>query len=77
MSWGRLSAKSIRRIERTTGLTIERAWGYGGYEFDCRVPIEGGHEHWIFDKKTGTARLVEEPQHFTSCDAFDRGEETP
>ncbi|ASR85769.1 hypothetical protein SEA_EDUGATOR_72 [Mycobacterium phage Edugator] len=61
----RLSAKSVRRIERSTGLQIVRAWAHGGYTFEF---VTADHEHGTWNKKTGawsfhTGRVV----HYTSC----------
>lgn len=71
MSSQRLNARSIRRIERVTGLEILRAWSHGGYIFDFVTP---DHRHGWIDKKSGEwgweppGRLV----HYTSCSEFDQ-----
>jgi hypothetical protein len=61
----RLSERSIRRIERSTGLSIRRAWSHGGYTFTF---VTDDHRHGWWDKKTGL--LVWPPgnvAHYSSC----------
>lgn len=56
MSAQRLSAKSIRRIEASTGLRITRAWAHGGYVFDFVVADPDHpdrHRHGAWNKVTG------------------------
>lgn len=63
----RLSNRSIRRIERATGLRIQRAWAHGGYIMDFVTP---DHRHGWWDKRTGEyAPMPEEGlMHYTTCD---------
>ena len=71
MSAQRLSAKSIRRIERSTPQAIRRAWGHGGYEMGFVTP---DHRHGWWDKKTGNWYWDDNPIHYTSCrELFDGG----
>lgn len=51
MSAQRLSARSIRRIERDTGLDIKMAWAHGGYTMDF---VTAEHRHGWWDKKDRT-----------------------
>lgn len=45
MSLQRLSAKSIRRIERTIGESVARAWSNGGYWMFFETP-DGRRGEW-------------------------------
>lgn len=65
MSAQRLSDRSRRRIERSTGLTILRAWGHGGYVFAF---VTDDHRHGFWDMKTGDWEWQEPPTHYTSCE---------
>jgi hypothetical protein len=64
MSAQRLSDKSIRRIERSTGLPVVRAWAHGGYVFNF---VTADHRHGAWDKKTGRWEFHDNPMHYTSC----------
>ncbi|APD19175.1 hypothetical protein SEA_MITTI_43 [Mycobacterium phage Mitti] len=64
MSAQRLSDRSRRRIERSTGLAIVRAWAHGGYVFDF-VTVD--HQHGSWDKRTGEWQLDDDPTHYSSC----------
>ncbi|USH45322.1 hypothetical protein SEA_RUTHIEJR_44 [Mycobacterium phage Ruthiejr] len=64
MSAQRLSDRSRRRIERSTGLAIVRAWAHGGYVFDF-VTVD--HRHGSWDKRTGEWQLDDDPTHYSSC----------
>jgi hypothetical protein len=70
MSAQRLSDKSRRRIERSTGLTIVRAWAHGGYTMDFVVATTDGHRHGVWDKRTGHWRYLDESEvvHYNTCD---------
>jgi hypothetical protein len=62
----RLSARSVRRIERGTGLAIRRAWAHGGYVFAF---VTTDHRHGWWDKKTGEWGWDASPlAHYSSCD---------
>lgn len=63
-----LSARSTRRIARSTGLDVVRAWSYGGY---VMAFVTSAHEHGTWDKKTGEWEWEQPPvRHFTSCVAM-------
>lgn len=64
MSAQRLSDRSRRRIERSTGLAIRRAWAHGGYAFAF---VTNDHRHGVWDKKTGEWQWDDDPLHYTSC----------
>lgn len=60
-----LSPRSTRRIARSTGLDVVRAWGHGGYTFGFVTP---DHRHGWWDKKTEEWGFDEgKPLHYTSC----------
>lgn len=61
-----LSPRSMRRIARSTGLEILRAWASGGYVFGFVTP---GHRHGWWDKKTGEWGWETDDDfcHYTSC----------
>ncbi len=61
-----LSAKSTRRVARSTGLDIVRAWGRGGYVFGF---VTADHRHGAWDKKTGEWEYTDPGRvlHYTSC----------
>lgn len=67
MSAQRLSARSLRRIERTTGLEVLRGWAHGGYIHDFVTP---DHRHGWYDKKAGTWGWIvgDDLSHYTSCE---------
>lgn len=65
MSAQRLNAKSVRRIERTTGLSILRGWAHGGYVFAF---VTEDHRHGFWRKKDQTWGWDAEPTHYSSCD---------
>lgn len=77
MSAQRLSAKSVRRIERDTGLVITRGWAHGGYTFDFVVhDVEhpDRHRHGWWNKKSGEwgieadgGRYGHGVLHYTTC----------
>jgi hypothetical protein len=60
-----LSDRSRRRIERSTGLSIRRAWAHGGYTFAF---VTDDHRHGWWDKKTGEWQWEVSPFHYTSCE---------
>lgn len=60
----RLSARSIRRMERSTGLSIRRAWAHGGYVFNF---VTTDHRHGAWDKKTGDWQFQPDQRCYTSC----------
>jgi hypothetical protein len=62
----RLSPRSTRRIARSTGLEVLRAWSHGGYTMDF-VTVD--HRHGWWDKKTGEWGWSTgvELEHYTSC----------
>lgn len=59
-----LSVRSVRRIERATGQTIDRAWGHGGYVFDFVTPQ---HRHGWWSRKTNQWGWEQNPLCYTSC----------
>lgn len=72
MSAQRLSARSIRRIERSTGLSIRRAWSWGGYRMEF---VTADHRHGAWHRRTGEWCWIQSPMHYTSCDEmFPKGE---
>ncbi|URN11389.1 hypothetical protein LUW77_03615 [Streptomyces radiopugnans] len=64
MSAQRLSPKSTRRIARSTGLDVIRAWSHGGYTMAF---VTADHRHGWWDKKTGDWGIDSKPVHYTSC----------
>lgn len=64
MSSQRLGDKARRRIERTIGEPVLRAWSHGGYTMDFVTP---DHRHGWWDKKTGEFGWAEPSFHYTSC----------
>ncbi|HZB28944.1 MAG TPA: hypothetical protein VE465_02140 [Streptosporangiaceae bacterium] len=68
MSASVLSARSTRRIARSTGLDILRAWSNGGYTMAF---VTADHRHGWWDKKTGDWELYTgDVMHYSSCDAL-------
>lgn len=66
MSAQRLSDRSVRRIERSTGLSIVRAWAHGDYTFYF---VTTDHRHGSWSKKTEEWQFeVGEPRHYSSCE---------
>jgi hypothetical protein len=70
----RLSPRSTRRIARSTGLDIVRAWAHGGYVFDFVIAdpsAPDGHRHGVWDSKTGEWELLPPDSarigHYTTC----------
>lgn len=66
-----LNDRSCRRIQRSTGETVLRAWANGGYVFEFVTPE---HRHGWWDKKTGGWGWIpdEDVCHFTSCKQFEK-----
>jgi hypothetical protein len=65
MGASQLSAKSVRRIARATGLDIVRAWGHGGYVHGF---VTADHRHGCYDTKSGEVGWDgDRPAHYTSC----------
>lgn len=60
----RLSEKSTRRIERSTGLSIWRAFSNDN---TLRVFITNDHQHGVWNRLTEEWRFIEKPLHFTTC----------
>lgn len=70
-----LNARSTRRIARSTGLDIVRAWSWGGYTMAF---VTADHRHGWWDKKTGeweweTGQIF----HYSSCRELFPKEPTP
>lgn len=59
-----LSRRSVRRIERATGLDIAFAVGHGGY---IHAVVTVDHRHGWFDLKTGEWGMEPVRYHYTSC----------
>jgi hypothetical protein len=59
-----LSARSVRRIERSIGEPVLRGWGHGGYVMGFVTP---DHRHGWWDKKTGEVEWSANPMHYSSC----------
>ena len=59
-----LNDRSTRRIARSTGLDVVRAWSWGGYTMAF---VTAGHRHGWWDKKTDEWGWDEEPMHYASC----------
>jgi hypothetical protein len=61
-----LSPRSTRRIARSTGLNIIRAWSHGGYVMGF---VTSDHKHGRWDKKTGDWEWEREGEflHYSSC----------
>jgi hypothetical protein len=80
MSASRLSEKSVRRIERSTGLDVARAWSHGGYWLSFVVITPSGHEHGEWHRRSGEVHYpLTEPWHYNTCrelDALGRYEES-
>lgn len=68
MGTQRLNPKSTRRIARSTGLDVVRAWGHGGYVMSF---VTADHKHGAWDKKTGRWELEDDDHgqvmHFSTC----------
>ncbi|MEU9415137.1 hypothetical protein [Streptomyces sp. NPDC048272] len=66
MSAQQLSPRSTRRIARSTGLNVVRAWGHGKYVMPF---VTADHRHGWWDKKTGKWAFEAEGEvvHYTSC----------
>lgn len=64
MSAQRLSARSVRRIARATGLDVLHAWSHGGY---VMAFVTRDHRHGYFDKKTGDWEFDPDARCYTSC----------
>lgn len=64
MSAQRLSARSIRRVERQVGEPVLLAWSHGGYTFNFVTP---DHRHGSVNKISGDVQWHENPMHYTSC----------
>lgn len=71
MSAQRLSEKTTRRLSRTIGMEVVRAWAHGGYVYDFVVASENRfrHLHGWYDKKTGEWALRDETYrgHYDTC----------
>lgn len=61
-----LGPKSLRRLSRLTGLSLDRAY-IRGREAGGRVIEDGRCIHFRIDPKTGASERVERPTHWTSC----------
>jgi hypothetical protein len=60
-----LSPRSTRRIARSTGLDIVRAWSHGGYVMPF---VTADHRHGTWDKKTSEWEWeTDSTWHYTSC----------
>ena len=66
MSAQRLSDKSRRRIERSTGLSIVRAWSHGGWGHRIAF-VTDDHRHGTWHKSTGEVQWDTRVLHYTSC----------
>lgn len=65
MSAQLLSARSLRRIARRTGIeNLKWAVGHGGYVF---VLCTRDHRHYEYDKKTGEAHEIQLRFHYWIC----------
>lgn len=67
MSAQRLSARSTRRIARSTGLDVVRAWAHGGYTMAF---VTADHRHGYWHKTTGEWRFAADDEalaHYVSC----------
>jgi hypothetical protein len=64
----RLSDRSVRRIARSTGLTVVRAWGHGDSVMSF---VTDDHRHGWWHRRTGEWGW-DDPDgvllHFTSCE---------
>ena len=67
MSAQQLSPRSIRRIERATGLKLRMAWSHGGYTMGFATE---DHRHGWYDKKSGEWGFEEPTVHYSSCFRF-------
>jgi len=61
-----LSPRTVRRVERRTGLNIVRAWAHGGYTYEF---VTAAHVHGVYDLRTGTYEYIPTRNviHYTSC----------
>lgn len=66
LSAQRLSPRATRRIARSTGLDVVRAWSHGGYTMGF---VTADHRHGWWDKKTEGWGWEEGDDlvHYTSC----------
>lgn len=65
MSASRLNARSTRRIARSTGLNVIRAWSDGGYTMSF---VTGDHVHGRWNKVSEKWVTFENPViHFATC----------
>lgn len=70
-----LNDRSTRRIARSTGLDIVRAWSHGGYTMAF---VTADHRHGSWDKKTGEWEWeTDRTWHYTSCRELFPKESTP
>jgi hypothetical protein len=62
----RLNDRSTRRIARSTGLDVVRAWSSGGYEFDF---VTADHRHGWWSKRDGSWGWAGDDvtPHYSSC----------
>lgn len=61
-----LNDRSTRRIARSTGLDVVRAWAWGGYTMYF---VTADHRHGWWDKKTSEWGFDEDADvmHYASC----------
>lgn len=66
----RLSPKSTRRIERSIGEPVLRAWSHGGYWMAFVTPE---HRHGWWHKRDGEVEWDDNPTHYSSCSEMFEG----
>ena len=67
MSAQTLNPRSTRRVARSTGLDVIRAWSHGGYTFSF---VTADHRHGWWSKKDGVWGWDEDgglSPHYSSC----------
>jgi hypothetical protein len=73
----RLGPKYLRRISRTTGLDVIRAWGWGGYTFGF---VTSDHRHGYWHKRDQSWEFADPNdrwQHVASCRELFPGYDEP
>ncbi len=72
MSASILNPQSTRRIARSTGLNVIRAWSHGKYTMAF---VTDDHRHGWWNKKNQAWDLEDNPMHYSSCDQLFPGYE--
>lgn len=67
-----LSEKSLRRVNRNTGMNFDRAFIRNGYGQGRQVNEQGACEHYAFDPRTWEVTKDESANHWSSCAIWNR-----